>query len=224
MGVVDSGDEEARALGGIVEVADIEEEEALLRGMRLNGLGGEGCVLENVAIILRESAMGLVASGQREGDLILGAGARGSDVAEGAAQIVERIGSSLGAVAGDELEAGIAENDGLIAVIGEDDEDGQDGVLEHLGMEDGSPGGSVIRVGAKGELLLLIARGHGGGRNQGRHDEVSGEGRDQERGEDGAEKKIALRDEHHARNYRRKTGRTCGRKVPRRVKTHLRSM
>jgi hypothetical protein len=133
--VIDSGDEETRSLGWIVEVAGVEEKEALLRGVRLHGVGEKGSVFEFVAIILRESAVRLVASGKGKRNLILGAGARRTERSECAPKIVERVGRGLGAVAGDEFKAGVAENDGFIASVGEHNEDGKDGVFEQPGME-----------------------------------------------------------------------------------------
>lgn len=178
VGVIDSGDDEARALGGVVEVSGIKEKEALLRGVGLDGIGGKGGVVEFVAIILRESAVGLVAARKRERNLVLGARARGADGGEGSAKIVERISRGLGAVSGDELEVDVAQDDGLVAIIGKDDEDGQDGVLEQLGVEERSLGGRVIRIGTESELLLRVrvVGSHGGGRNDAGHDEVPGKG------------------------------------------------
>jgi len=118
----------------------------------------------------------------------------GADVGEDAAQIVERVGLGFGAVAGDEFEAGVAENDDLAAIVGENDEDGQDGVLEQGGMEERCLGGRVIRVDAESELLLRVrvAAGHGGGRDELGHGEVAGKGGEDERGEDGGERANSL--------------------------------
>ena len=220
MSVVDSGDEEARALGGILKIADVEEEEALLGGVRLNGAGGEGCVLEFVAIVLGESAVGFVAARQGKRNLIGGAGARGADGGESAAKIVERVGRSLGAVAGDELKAGMAEDDGLIAFVGEDNEDGKDGVLQHFGVEERGFVGSVIGVGTEGQLLARVGvvGSHRGCRNEAGHDEVAGVGGEDERGKDGGEEGKplcssrrnlflnSLHNSYHGGNYRRERG------------------
>ena len=74
----------------------------------------------------------------------------------------------------------------MIAVVGEDDEDGKDGVLPHFGMEERGLLRRVIGVGAKGELLLRVgvAGRHGGGRNQLGHDEVVGKSGEEQGGED----------------------------------------
>ena len=106
LGIVDSGGEEARALGGILQVTDIEEEETLLRSVGCNVAGGKGSLFEFVEVLLREAAVDFVSARQGDGKLILGTRAGSAYGGEDAAQIVERIGIGLGAVAGDELETG----------------------------------------------------------------------------------------------------------------------
>jgi len=108
VGVVDSGDEEACALGGVVEVSGIEEEEALLPGVGFDGVGGKGCMVELVAVFLRESAVSFILAGKRDGEFVLGTSSRGTDGGEYTLQVVERVRVGFGAVSGDKLEASVA--------------------------------------------------------------------------------------------------------------------
>ena len=150
MSVVDAGDEEARALGGVVKIANVKEKETLLRAVRLDGAGGKGCLFELVAVTLREAAVDFVSSRQGDGKLVPGARSGSADGGKDALEIVERIGLGFAAVARDQLEMGVAEDDALIAVIAEDDEDGQDGVRQHFEMEERGFLRRVIGIGAEG--------------------------------------------------------------------------
>jgi hypothetical protein len=142
--------------------------------------------LELVHILGGDAAVRGVFAGKRYGDLVLGPGAGSADGGEGAAEIVEGEGGGFSAVAGDELEAGVVEEDGSIAVIGEDDEDGKDGVPEHVGMEERGLLRGVIGVGGEGYLFIGVGimEGEGAGWNQRGHGEVPGEGGEDERGQD----------------------------------------
>jgi hypothetical protein len=63
----DSSEEEAGAVGGMVEAGGVEEEEALLGGVGRDGAGGEDGVLELVHILGGDAAVRSVFAGELDG-------------------------------------------------------------------------------------------------------------------------------------------------------------
>ena len=92
-----------------------------------------------------------VGSGEWEGDGAAGGGLFGVEAA------VEVLGESGGEdvlVLGDELDADVVEGEGFVAVVGDDDADGEEAVL-HVGVaEEAAVGGLVAGLGGYGDVLF----------------------------------------------------------------------
>ncbi len=88
-----------------------------------------------------------------EGDL--GAhGAAGGE--EAAVDVVEGGGGDLVVVGGDELDAGVVEREGGVAVVGDDDADGNEAVLDVGETEEAAVFGVDAGVGGDGDVLVGV--------------------------------------------------------------------
>lgn len=145
---------------GVVEALDVVEEVA--------GEGGvgfyDGALKAEVVVVLRNA---LVDGGALDGDGdewdVDGLGALQGE--EAAVDLVLGGGGEGVARGGDELEAGVVELQGAVAVVGEDDADGQETVLDVGQTEEGAELGVVAGVGGDGEVLpgVSVVGGVGGG-------------------------------------------------------------
>ncbi len=88
---------------------------------------------------------------ERERDLAA-CGAFGGE--EAALNVVVGGGGDLVVVDGDELDAGVVEGDGGVAIVGEDDADGKHAVLDVGETEEVAVFGVVAGVGGDGEVLV----------------------------------------------------------------------
>ncbi len=128
----------------------------LSMGVRLMGMGMSGM----------SDGLGAVQGEEAAVDLVLGGGGEG--VAGG----------------GDELEAGVVELEGAVAVVGEDDADGQEAVLDVGQAEEGAELGVVAGVGGDGDALAgvgVVGGVVGGGLGRRRGAVVGGAGGRQRR-------------------------------------------
>lgn len=167
--------------GLVVELADVVEEIASESAVGVDGGGGEAEVGIVLGYFLFEGLV--VKSDGREwhGQGNLPAfGAFGGE--EAALDVVIGGGGDDVVVGGDELDAGFVEEYGSVAVVGEDDADGDEAVLDVGEAEEGAVARIVAGVGGDGEVLVgvgvegcVLVRGLGGGSLF-----VSGEGRGRE--------------------------------------------
>src|ERR1035437_8902464 len=136
--------------GGVVEVLDVVEEVAGERGVRLDAGGFEA----EVVVVLADLLVDRVVDGDGDdGDL----GAFGAlDGEEAAVDVVLGGGGDLVVVGGDELHAGVLEREGAITVVGDDDADGQQTVLDVGHAEEGALFGVVAGVGGDGDVLVGV--------------------------------------------------------------------
>jgi hypothetical protein len=145
---------------GIVEVFDVVEEIAGEGGVGVD----DGSLEAEVVVVLGDA---LVDGGAFDGDGderdAHGLGAvQGEDAA---VDLVQGGGGEGVARGGDELEAGVVELKGAVAVVGEDDADGKEAVLDVRQTEEGAEPGVVAGVGGDSEMLAWVgvAGGVGGG-------------------------------------------------------------
>src|SRR5258706_2786344 len=115
--------------GVVVELADIVEEVAVEGAVGVDG----GAFEAEVVLVLRDFLVyGLVVDGdggQRERERVFAAcGAFGGE--EAALDVVVGGGGDLVVVDGDELHAGVVEGERGVAVVGDDDADGDEAVLD----------------------------------------------------------------------------------------------
>ena len=141
--------------GIVVELADVVEEVA-----------GEGAVCVDcsaleaeVVFVLRDLLVdGLVVKGdgrQRHGEGYLAAlGAFGGE--EPALDVVVGSGGNLVVVDGDELDAGVVEGERGVAVVGEDDANGDEAVLDVRETEEVAVFGVVAGFGGDGDLFFGV--------------------------------------------------------------------
>ena len=138
--------------GGVVEGADVVEEVAGEGGVGVDDGGGEaevGVVVEDLFVD------GRVVDGdgrERRGQRDVGA-ADALHGEEAAVEIVVGGGGDDVVVGGDELDAGVVEGEGLVAVVGDDDADGEEAVLDVGEAEEGAVGGEGAGIGGDGDVL-----------------------------------------------------------------------
>jgi hypothetical protein len=141
---------------GIVEAFDVVEEIA--------GEGGvgfyDGSLEAEVVVVLRNA---LVDGGALDGDGderdVDGLGTLQSE--EAAVDLVLGGGGEGVASGGDELEAGVVELQGAVAVVGEDGADGEETVLDVRQAEEGAELGVVAGIGGDGGAGLICGRRRG---------------------------------------------------------------
>ena len=98
----------------------------------------DGCALDGDGDERDVHGLGAVQGEEAAVDLVLGGGGEGL------------VGS------GDELEAGLVKLEGAVAVVGEDDADGQEAVLDVGQAEEAALLGIVARVGGDGDALAGV--------------------------------------------------------------------
>ena len=153
---MDHFDVELGAFEGLaVELTDVVEEVAGEGAVGVDGSAGEA----EVGVVLSDLLFeGLVVEGdgrQRHGKGDLAAfGAFGGE--EAALDVFIGGGGDDVVVGGDELDAGFVEEYGSVAVVGEDDADGDEAVLDVGEAEEGAVAGIVAGVGGDGEVLVGV--------------------------------------------------------------------
>jgi len=136
--------------GGVVELLNVVEEEAGEGGVGLDCGGGEA---ELVVVLGDLFVDGVVDGDGDEGNL----GALGGlDGEEAAVDIVFGGGGDLVVVGGDELDAGVVEGEGAVAVVGDDDADREEAVLDVGEAEEGALLEVVAGFGCDGDLLIGV--------------------------------------------------------------------
>ena len=137
--------------GGVVEALDVVEEVA-----RKGGVGvDDGSLEAEVVVVLRDA---LVDGGALDGKGIK-RDAHGLCAVQGEEAAVDLVlgGGGKGVVGGgDELEAGVVELEGAVAVVGDDDANGQEAVLDVGQAEEAALFGVVARVGGDGDALAGV--------------------------------------------------------------------
>jgi len=168
-GAVDAGDVDVGASEG--DVSEVEEEESGLGGMRLDGLGGELRGFDLIAFFLGDGAFHIFArDGERTGT------SSGLGIGEAAVDVFGGSRCELGAIGGNERDLHVGDGDGLVAVIGDDEEDGKESVLAEVHRENFGLVGSVVGIGGDGDLFVgvIVVRGIGFGGAGGGLDEIFG--------------------------------------------------
>ena len=184
VGVFEFAEVEDCAFEGVGEAADVVEEEAGLGGV---GFDDEGLVLELVEVLFNilVTGFGLEVDGWEgagEGDF----GALFVVEADEAFDVFGFGGLDAISLGGDEDDACVAEGDGLVAEVGDDEADGDDAVGEVVDAEEGGFVVGVVGLGGDGEVLVGVDLDGGevGGGLDGRGFVVGGAGgRDGEGGE-----------------------------------------
>ena len=134
---------------GVVEAADVVEEVA---GEGTVGVDGRSCETE-VVLILRDLFVdGGVVNGDRSHRDFGPGGAFGGE--EAAVDVVVEGGRDDVAIGGDELDAGLIECEGGVAVVGDDDADGNEAVLDVFEPEEAAVSGVVAGLGGDSDLLV----------------------------------------------------------------------
>ena len=124
---VDHLDVDLRAFEGrVVEAADVVEEVAAEGAVGVDG----GALEAEVVVVLGDFFVdGGVVDGDGDGQGEVGAHAL-LEVEEAAVDLVEVGGGNLVVVGGDELDADVVEGERGVAVVGDDDADGDEAVLD----------------------------------------------------------------------------------------------
>ena len=158
--VVDAGDVEVCAFQGRVDVFDVEEEKSGLGGAGFDGAGGELGGFDLVAFFLTERAFHFfLRDGEREGMSV------GVRIAQAAEDVFGGDGSEFGASGGGKGDLHVGDGDGLVAVVGNDEEDGKQAVLLKVDGEDFCFAGRVVGIGGDGDFFggVIVVRGIGSG-------------------------------------------------------------
>src|ERR1700677_2217450 len=139
----------------VVELADVVEEVAGERAVRVDSGAGEAEVGVVFGDLLVERLIVEGDGGKRKGKRNLAAfdALHGE---EAALDVVEGGGGDDVVVDGDELDAGIVEREGSVAVVSEDDADGDETVLDVGETEEVAVFGVVARVGGDGEVFAGV--------------------------------------------------------------------
>jgi len=154
----------------VVEAADVVEEVSGECAVGVDGGAGEAEVLVVPGDLLVDglAVNGDGRYGQREGNSVAGGA---FEAEEAALEVVVIGGGDLVVVGGEELNAGIVKRESGIAVVGEDDADGQKAVLDvgkakevavfGVGAGVGGDGDLLAGVGVRGEVLACGFGGRG---------------------------------------------------------------
>jgi len=204
-GVVNAGDVDVGA--GERDVSEVEEEKSRLRGMRLDGFSGELRRLDFVALFLGDGAFHVLPrNGKRAGT------GRRPGIGDPAVDVLGGGGSEFGMVGGDELDFHVADRNGLVAVVGNHEEDGKESVFVEVDGEKFGFVGSVVDISGNGDLIVgvIVMRGIGFGRAGGRLNEILGRERNGEDGDCGKGNGSAAKDQFqywlHGSDYRGRGG------------------
>ena len=176
-GIGNAGDVDVGAGEGRGDVFHIEEEESGLRVVRLDGFRGESRGFDFVAFFFAEGAFHLfLRDGKWQGRVGVGAG-----IGDAAVDVFGRSGGEFGVVGGDEFHVDVGDGDGLVAVVGHDEEDGQESVFVKVHGEYLRFVRRIVGVGGEGDFLvgMVVVRGIGiGGVSCGSYKIFGGEGGD----------------------------------------------
>jgi len=127
-----------------------------------SGVWGDGGGLETeVVIVLLDFFLEIFfadGNGDRQIEREFGAGG-GFDGEEAALHVVGSGGRNGGVVGGDEVDAGVVETDGLCGIIGDDDADGQQAVLEVVEASVGAGVFGVAGFGGDSDAVMLNMHG-----------------------------------------------------------------
>src|SRR3954452_4078463 len=151
LGVGDSGDVNGGVLQGRIKVSDIEEKKSGLGRVRLDSAGGELGGFNFVHLLLGDATLHPV----RERERIVRAGF-GLRIREAAVKVVGLDRRELRAVASDQLDSQIGNGDGLISVVGHDEEDRKKSVVGEIDGEDLRLLRIVIGIGSDGYLFIAM--------------------------------------------------------------------
>jgi len=137
--------------GWVVEVADVVEEIAGERRVRVD----DGALEAEVVVILGDFFVhgGVVDSDGRHGDVGAAHALHGE---EAAVDVVERGGGDDLVRGGDELDADVVEREGGVSVIGEDDADGNEAVLDVGQAEEVAIFGIVAGLGGDSDFFVGV--------------------------------------------------------------------
>jgi hypothetical protein len=144
---------------GGVDVLHVEEEKSRLSGARLDGFGGELGGFDLVQFFFADGAFYLfVGDGKWQGRGWIGVG---FGIGKAAGDIVGRNWRELGAARGSQFDLHVGDGDGLVTVVGDDEEDGQEPVLVKVDGKYFCLVGGVVGVGGDGHFLfgMVIVRG-----------------------------------------------------------------
>ena len=119
--------------------------------MRFDGAGGELRGFDFFHLLLRDATFHLAREWKRN----IGTGL-GLRVGEATIEIVRIDGCELGAIAGDQLDSHIDDGDGLIAIVGDDEKDGQESVIGEIDGENFGFLGIVVGIGGDGDLFVAM--------------------------------------------------------------------
>ena len=141
--------------GGVVELADVVEEVAGEGAVGVDGGAGEA----EVGVVLGDLLVGALVmkgdgrEGHGQGNLAAMDGFGGE---EAALDVVVGGGGDRVVVGGDELDAGVVEGESGVAVVGDDDADGEEAVPEIGQAEEVAVFRAVAGVGGYGDVLVGV--------------------------------------------------------------------
>jgi hypothetical protein len=198
VGVAEGAEIEFGAFEGVVELGDVVKEEAGAGGV---GLDDDGSIFE-----LAEVGFDVLVAGFR---LELDGGERAGQrnfaafalfAGHEALDVLGFGGLDFVPGGGLEQDAGVAEVDGAVAVVGDDEADGHDAVSEVVDAEEGFLLFGVVWLGGDSDLLVVVNfdGGEGGGGLHGRCGAVGGQGRE---GQAEREERGASVEAHRGRLY-----------------------
>ena len=119
--------------------------------MGFDGAGGELRRFHLIHLLLGDATFHLARKWKR----VVGAGL-GLGIRQPTVEIVGTNGRELGAVGGDQLDLHADDGNGLIAVIGHDEEDGKESVIGEIDGKDFGFLGIVVGVGGDRNLLVAM--------------------------------------------------------------------
>src|SRR5271166_6272838 len=133
-GVAHAGEINVRALHGIADAFDVEEEEAGLGGMGFDGQGAKAGAIDLLELLL--GLFILNSAGDRNWADTSRIGAADADVRDPAHDVVSAERVELGVRRGDQLGLHLGHRDGLVAVVGDDEKNRQNSLLHVARAED----------------------------------------------------------------------------------------
>ncbi len=197
VGVVDHFDVELGVLeDGVVEAAGVVEDVTGAGAVRWDDGGDEA----EVGVVVEDFFVdGLGVRGDADdGDAGAGGGFAGE---EAAVEVFVGGGALLVAFGGEELDAAVVEDEGLVAVVGDDDADGEEAVGDVGEAEEGA--GVIVEAGVGGEGDVLVGVGVvdgvlGGGLDGGRGAGLVGRVRAEAKREEGGGERDGFAVRRHA--------------------------
>jgi len=121
-----------------------------LRGVGFDRFGGKLRTVELVHLFAVERALHAVGQRQRAGT------SRGLRVGEAAIQIIVAERRELGVIGGDQGDVHVGNRNRLVAIIGDDKENGKESVVGEVDGKDFCLFRSVVRVGSDCNLLVAV--------------------------------------------------------------------